>query len=86
MKKRLIMISALVLALVLALFAFTACNNATSEVGEELVKNGGFTDFNEKDKVFEDWSTSSSSVKYGVGYLSNEESEQYLYIDNTSRA
>ena len=86
MKKRLIMISALVLALVLALFAFTACNNATSEVGEELVKNGGFTDFNEKDKVFEDWSTSSSSVKYGVGYLSNEESEQYLYIDNTSKS
>lgn len=85
MKKRLIMISALVLALVLALFALTACNNASSDVGEELVTNGDFSSFNATDKKFDGWTTSSSSVNFGKGTPSDDESEQYLYIDNSSK-
>ncbi len=85
MKKRTIVICALVLALVLALFALTACNNASSEIGEELVVNGKFTDFN--NEKFDGWSTStSSSMKYGKNEPSGDENnESCLYIDNSSR-
>ena len=62
MKKRIVFISAIVLVCVLALFAFTACNTASSEVGEELVKNGDFSSFNTTTKKFDGWTTSSSSV------------------------
>ncbi|MDE7373134.1 MAG: hypothetical protein K2N18_03635, partial [Clostridia bacterium] len=93
MKKRLILISALVLALVLALFAFTACNNASTAVGDELVQNGDFSSFiEEKDSnnidvmYFKYWTTSSSSVVFGKGTPSNNEDEQYLYIDNSSKS
>ncbi len=80
MKKRLIVISALVLALVLALFALTACNSASSEIGEELVQNGTFSKF--ENGKFENWTTSSKSVTFGKGTPSDNDSEQYLYIDN----
>ncbi|MDE6303160.1 MAG: glycosyltransferase family 39 protein, partial [Clostridia bacterium] len=93
MKKRLIMISALVLAVVLALFALTACNSANSAVGEELVSNGDFSNWIEDDpaygtdvKMFADWSTSTSSVTFGKGTPSNDSTDYYLYIDNGSSA
>lgn len=84
MKKRLIMISALVLALLLALFAFTACNNASSDIGEELVTNGDFSAFN--NSKFDGWTTSSSSIDFGMGTTSGESSNQYLYIKNSNRS
>ncbi|MCM1305804.1 MAG: hypothetical protein NC037_02380 [Bacteroides sp.] len=90
MKKRLILISALVLALVLALFAFTACNNASTEIGEELIKNGDFSQYTElsDNKIhFDDWSLSSSSVTYYKGTRSDtgENEDFYMYIVNSSR-
>ena len=92
MKKRLIMISALVLALVLALFAFTACNNASTDIGEELVVNGNFNTFTEekvdnKDlKYFDGWTTSSSSIEYYKGTHRNDPEDLYMYIYNASRS
>ncbi len=80
MKKRLIMISALVLALVLALFALTACNNASSEVGEELVTNGSFN-WNESTSTFDGWT--ANSTNYGKTTPTDSE-ETCLYIDNSS--
>ena len=91
MKKRLIVICALVLALVLALFALTACNNASSNVGEELVQNGKFdntTSTSDGKFTFDGWTTSSSSVTFGKGTPSGEgnEGEQYMYLDNSSKS
>lgn len=92
MKKRLIMISALVSALVLALFAFTACNNASTAVGEELVKNGTFASFikekvdNKDLKYFENWITSSSSVEFYKGTRGEESEDLYMYIHNASKS
>lgn len=85
MKKRLVLISALVLALVLALFAFTACNNASTDVGEDLIVNGDFSTFT--DSKFEGWSTSSSSVTFGKGKGQDATSEEdlSLYLDNSSK-
>lgn len=82
MKKKLVFISAMVLVLVLALFAFTACNNDTSDVGEELITNGDFSKFN--DKKFDGWTTSSQSTVFGSAYESDNSDNQILYIDNAS--
>lgn len=85
MKKRIVFISAIVLVCVLALFAFTACNTASSEVGEELVKNGDFSSFNTTTKKFDGWTTSSSSVIFYRSLVSDDETNNYaLSIDNTS--
>lgn len=83
MKKKLILISAFVLVVVLALFAFTACNNASSEVGENLVTNGDFSDFNSSTSKFEGWTTSPSIGSYGPKTDSNS-TDNYLRIKNES--
>lgn len=81
MRKKILSLSVMVLVLVLALFAFTACNNADSEIGEELIVNGDFSTFNETDSKLEGWSTSTNSISYGRVQGSND-SGYYLYIDN----
>lgn len=81
MKKRLIFISAMVIVLVLSLFAFTACNTASSEVGEELITNGDFSSFS--NKKFDGWTTSSSDTVFGES-KSADDTNTYLYIDNSS--
>ncbi|MDE6060667.1 MAG: hypothetical protein K2G31_04285 [Clostridia bacterium] len=83
MKKRLIMISALVLALVLALFALTACNNASSEIGAELVENGSFNKYTVSDSkvTFDNWT--SNSDKYNMTTLSDSDDER-LQINHSS--
>lgn len=73
----------MVLVLVLALFAFTACNNASAEVGEELVVNSDFSEFSSSNK-FEGWTTSSSSMTFGQSTASDDEGNKYLYIDNST--
>ena len=93
MKKKVITISAAVLVIMLALFAFTACNNSSTAVGEELVQNGDFSSFNATTKQFDNWSTSttatSSSFTFGQDWpsTSNEgEEEVRLYLNNDSKA
>lgn len=83
MNKKILCISVMVIVLVLSLFAFTACDTSSSEIGEELVVNGDFSNFNDTAKKLEGWSTSTNDVKYGQTQTSNE-GEKYLYIDNTS--
>lgn len=61
MKKKLIMICASVLVVLLALFAFTACNTERTQIGDELVQNGDFSQFDESAKVFKGWLTSSNA-------------------------
>ncbi len=55
MKKRIFTISVVVLVLVLALFAFTACNNFSSEVGAEMLTNGNFEEWDSEAKTFGGW-------------------------------
>ena len=84
MKKRSIFIGALVLVFVLALFAFTACNNAESQEGVNLVTNGDFSNFTSQNK-FEGWTTSSSSVTFARVQRSDSEStDNVLKIENKS--
>ena len=84
MKRKTIFISALVLVFVLALFAFTACNNAESEEGVNLVTNGDFSTFTSENK-FEGWTTSSSSVSFARVQRSDSESgDNVLKIENKS--
>lgn len=84
MKKRSIFIGALVLVFVLALFAFTACNNAESQEGVNLVTNGDFSNFTSQNK-FEGWTTSSSSVSFARVQRSDSEStDNVLKIENKS--
>ncbi len=86
MKKKVVIILATVLVVMLALFAFTACNNASSDVGEELVQNGSFAAFNGTNKQFDSW-TSYSSKTSGFDFgksTSSDDSESRLYIDNSS--
>lgn len=65
MKKKLIMICATVLVVLLALFAFAACNTENSEVEEELVKNGDFSDYDSSEGKLADWYT-SSNINYSI--------------------
>lgn len=84
MKRKSIFIGALVLVFVLALFAFTACNNAESQVGENLVTNGDFSNFTSQNK-FEGWTTSSSSVSFARVQRSDSEStDNVLKLENKS--
>ncbi|MCQ2409445.1 MAG: hypothetical protein MJ068_02740 [Clostridia bacterium] len=62
MKKKVILTIVMVLVLLLALFAFTACDNGVTSVGDELITNGSFNTFAES--KFSGWSTSSSSVSF----------------------
>ncbi len=81
MKRKVIFTSALVLVFVLALFAFTACNNAESEEGVNLVTNGDFSTMT--DSKFDGWKASSSNYSQKQG---SDASEYYLKIENTSAA
>ena len=90
MKKRLLVIFAMVLVVVLALFAFTACNTEEVPVDTELVKNGDFEQstlagagkWNVTDwLVSSDWDTKTSS--YELGSISDE-GGRYLDITNIS--
>lgn len=81
MKKRIIMISALVLALVLALFALTACNTASSEIGEELVQNGSFSSYNETTNTLEGWTASSNNSKR---HTMSDSEDTCLAIEHTA--
>lgn len=86
MKKRILTVSVLVLVLVLALFAFTACNNASSEIGEELVINGDFSIFgtDSSNKNFDGW-TASGDITFGQRNESDDDAENSrLFIRNSS--
>ena len=84
MKRKTFFIGALVLVFVLALFAFTACNNAESEEGVNLVTNGDFSSFTSENK-FEGWSTSSSSTTFAKVQRSDSETgDNVLKIENKS--
>ena len=84
MKRKPFIIGALVLVFVLALFAFTACNNAESEVDVNLVKNGDFSTFT-SEKKFDGWTTSSSSVTFSKVQRSDSEAgDNVLKIENKS--
>jgi len=84
MKRKTIFISALVLVFVLALFAFTACNNAESQEDVNLVTNGDFSNFTSENK-FEGWTTSSSSVTFARVQRSDSESnDNVLKLENKS--
>lgn len=63
MKKRFVSIGVIVLVLVLALFALSACNDGRTAFDTELSVNGGFEDFNRNDdgKVyFDEWKVTYS--------------------------
>ncbi len=77
MKKKLLLISVMVIVLVLSLFAFTACNNADDEV--ELI-NGEFSEF--ENSAFNGWTASSKDVKFSQ--VTTEDGQQYLKISNSS--
>ena len=90
MKKRVFVIFALVLVVVLALFAFTACNTEEVPVDTELVANGNFEDsvsvgsnkFNITNwYVSEDWNTKASSYELASR---SDEGGKYLNITNSS--
>ncbi len=83
MKKRLFLASAIVLVVVLALFAFTACNNGDVAYDTELVQNGGFDNVTTSDSKikFNGWSVKSdwsSNASY------SKENGEYLQIKNSS--
>ena len=90
MKKRLFVIFASVLVVVLALFAFTACNTEEVPVDTELVKNGDFESstvasagkYNVTDwLVSEDWDTKTSS--YSLDGRSDD-GGKFLNITNST--
>ena len=90
MKKRLFVIFASVLVVVLALFAFTACNTEEVPVDTELITNGDFESSTEAGSgkynvtgwsVSSDWDTSKSS--YALSSKSDD-GGKYLNITNSS--
>lgn len=80
MKKKLLTSFVVVLVLMLALFAFTACDNATTKEGEELVTNGNFSIF--ENSKFDGWKTSWKSTDTGMSFQMTTEGA--LGITNTS--
>lgn len=93
MKKRLVLLSSIVLVILLALFAFTACNTADTEYGEELIANGGFEEFTSasNDTVsINNWLYSSnwSNSEYALATqnLTSDNGERYLSVTNKSSA
>lgn len=89
MKKRLFLASAIVLVVVLALFAFTACNSGDVAYDTELVQNGGFDKVTTSDSkikidgwsVKSDWSSNSTYSKDEGEYLNiTNKSASYAYL------
>lgn len=62
MKKKYVLLLVVTLVAVLALFAFTACNNNKTEIGKDLLAslNGGF-ESSDSDNTIADWHSSISS-------------------------
>ncbi len=83
MKNKIVIICALVLVAILALFAFSACNTQEGSVHQELVQNGDFQKFS--DGKFEGWTTSSSSVSFSRQTTQGDSANQYLCIDNSTK-
>ncbi len=84
MKKRILLISVMVIVLVLSLFAFIACNNADVEIGKELIKNGDFSQFDENVSKFNDWSANSDRYARYDDYLKiNNSSANTTYLKQT---
>ncbi len=84
MKNKIVLICALVLVAILALFAFSACNTQEGSVHQELITNGDFQTFS--DGKFDGWTTSSSSVVFSRQTMQGDSTNQYLCIDNTETA
>ena len=87
MKKKLVSICVIVLVLVLALFALSACNDGRTAVDTELVSNGGFEDFNRNDdgKVyFDEWKISYSEDVDEPYKRQSISSDDSLYEDHGS--
>lgn len=93
MKKRILFSCVIVLVLVLALFALSACNTADTEYNAELVKNGGFEESNsDKDGKFtdfdnwsirKDWDTKASYGKKGLTTTEKNDSELSSSLGDT---
>lgn len=89
MKKRLLVIFAMVLVSILALFAFSACNLNEVPYDTELVTNGTFDEFTTADKntvSIDGWRVSSTwdSKKSAYELKYSSEGEQFLKIENSS--
>ena len=87
MKKRFVSIGVIVLVLVLALFALSACNDGRTVVDQELISNGGFEDFNRNDdgKVyFDEWKVTYSDGIDTPYKRRPIESDEDLYEDHGS--
>ena len=87
MKKKLVSICVIVLVLVLALFALSACNDGRTAVDTELVSNRGFEDFNRNDdgKVyFDEWKISYSEDVDEPYKRQSISSDDSLYEDHGS--
>lgn len=87
MKKRFVSIGVIVLVLVLALFALSACNDGRTAIDTELISNGGFEDFNRNDdgKVyFDEWKVTYSDGIDTPYKRQSIESDEDLYEDHGS--
>ena len=87
MKKRFVSIGVIVLVLVLALFALSACNDGRTAFDTELISNGGFEDFNRNDdgKVyFDEWKVTYSDGIDTPYKRQSIESDEDLYEDHGS--
>lgn len=87
MKKRFVSIGVIVLVLVLALFALSACNDGRTAIDTELISNGGFEDFNRNDdgKVyFDEWKVTYSDGIDTSYKRQSIESDEDLYEDHGS--
>lgn len=84
MKKKVILTSVMVLVLLLALFAFTACDNGVTVAGDELISNGSFNTFTES--KFSGWSTSSSSVTFSRHTAPTSDGGENYYLGLTNSA
>ena len=78
MKKRLFLICTILLVVVLAIFAFVACDK-DSAYGTELIKNGDFATF--YDAKFSGWTTMTSKVNFSAV---TDDGNKYLQIKNDS--
>ncbi|MEG2541064.1 MAG: hypothetical protein RSB59_04755, partial [Clostridia bacterium] len=92
MKKRILLISKIVLVLVLALFVLTACNTSKTEVGANLITNGDFENFtpdakDSKTGSFDSWNWSkgwdkSTYNSVEVGTLDRDDPEYAEKLGN----
>ena len=87
MKKRFVSIGVIVLVLVLALFALSACNDGRTAFDTELISNGGFEDFNRNDDdevYFDEWKVTYSDGIDSPYERQSIESDDDRYEDHGS--